>query len=420
MVGRPISLAERRNGRSGTTWAIAGLALTLWSAAAPAADPAPMSALERALVSGTTSLDARLRHERAEQDNALRDADATTLRVRLGYLTDTWRGWDAFGEFEGTFAIGGEDYNSGPPFLDASNGHAGYTTIADPASEEVNRAWLRFRGLADTNLKLGRQRLILDNARFVGNVGWRQNEQTFDALTLENRGLPGLALTYAWIRKQNFILFNGNRMNTHLLNARYRVDERLTVIGYGYWVDFRDDVGPRVPGAPDHRNLGLRASGDWGGVRYAFEYADQDDHGEAPSSVDASYYLADLGTDLGPARLRAVYEVLGGDGTYGFQTPLATNHAFQGFADVFLVTPATGVRDRYVVVGSEFGGFKANAFYHDFEPDDGGGDLGSEVDLVVGRVLTQRLKALVKYADYDADDFGVDTERFWVQAEYAF
>lgn len=374
----------------------------------------------QALADGTAGIDARVRYEAAEQDNALRDADAATFRVRLGYRSGTWRSVDAFGEFEGVFSLGAEDYNSGPPFLESTNHHTAHTTIADPTGEEVNRAWLRFRGVPETTVKLGRQRLILDNARFVGNVGWRQNEQTFDALGIVHDGVPNLTLTYARLRKQNFILFNDNRMNTHLFHAAYTPVSELSVRGYAYLVDFRDDAGPRAPGAPDHKVLGLRASGEIGGVRYALEYADQSDHADAPDSVDADYYLADIAGDIGPLSLRAAYEVLGGDGVHGFQTPLATNHAFQGFADVFLTTPPSGVRDRYVSLSGARAGFRGIAVYHDFRADHGGGKLGDEIDLVLARPLTPRLKALVKYADYDAADFAVDTRRFWVQAEFAF
>lgn len=128
--------------------------------------------LEQALTGGTVSLDLRLRYEHATQDNAAEDADAFTVRPRLGYLTGTWQGLDAFLEYEGVYALGGEaDYNSGPPFLGSTNGNTGFSTIADPTGDQINRAWLRYRGLPATTLKAGRQRIILDNARFIGNVG---------------------------------------------------------------------------------------------------------------------------------------------------------------------------------------------------------------------------------------------------------
>ena len=53
-------------------------------------------------------------------------------------------------------------------------------------SKSSKQVFLGFDGIPDTPLKVGRQRIILDNARFVGNVGFRQLEQTFDAARIEN------------------------------------------------------------------------------------------------------------------------------------------------------------------------------------------------------------------------------------------
>ena len=47
----------------------------------------------------------------------------------------------------------------------------------------------------------------------------------------------------------------------------------------------------------------------------------------------------------GIVTVKAAYESLEGNGARGFSTPLATLHAFQGWADVFLNTPADGVDD---------------------------------------------------------------------------
>ena len=56
--------------------------------------------------------------------------------------------------------------------------------MGDPETTELNQAYLSFRG-GETILSAGRQRLVLDNARFVGEGAWRQNQQTFDALTAQ-------------------------------------------------------------------------------------------------------------------------------------------------------------------------------------------------------------------------------------------
>ena len=45
----------------------------------------------------------------------------------------------------------------------------------------------------------GRQRITLDDHRFIGNVGWRQNEQTFDSVRVTTNLIPDLKLDYSYI-----------------------------------------------------------------------------------------------------------------------------------------------------------------------------------------------------------------------------
>ena len=87
-----------------------------------------------------------------------------------------------------------------------------------------------------------------------------------------------------------------------------------------------------------------------------------------------------------------VYELLGSDnGVAAFQTPLATGHIFNGFADVFLVIPPTGLQDfygelKYKVPAnaggpfSTFGGLLLIAQYHEFRSAVQDLDYGSEFD----------------------------------------
>lgn len=385
------------------------------------ATPAGAGPFTDAITDGRASLHLNLRYEQAEQQGR-EDADALTLRPRMGYRTGAWRDLDAFAEFEGVYAVGGDDgYNSGPPFLAATNGNTGFATIADPVGEQMNRAWLRYQGLPATTLKIGRQRLILDNARFVGNVGWRQNEQTFDAVSLINQSLPDVTLTYTYLWRQNFIFFNDNRMNSHLLNARWQAHPALTLTGFAYFIDFDREAGvPRVPGAPDHRVLGLRATGTLRQLRYQLAYAEQTDHADAPTSVDADYLRLQLSLAGLPITPVLGYERLGGDGTYGFRFPLATNHAFQGWADVILVTPPDGVVDHYLKLTADAGPVRLTAALHEFRADRGSADYGREIDLSATFTVTRQLSLLAKFADYRAEEFAVDTRRLWLQATVAF
>lgn len=46
--------------------------------------------------------------------------------------------------------------------------------VSDPEGVEINRAQLTWTGLPDTEAVLGRQRIVLNNGRFVGNAGWAE------------------------------------------------------------------------------------------------------------------------------------------------------------------------------------------------------------------------------------------------------
>lgn len=382
----------------------------------------PFEGLDAALSGGKVSFSSRLRYEDVSQDNPLKDASVFTVRTRLGYTTAKWNDVNLMVELENTHALGSERYNSGPAVFSQTNGNTAYSTIPDPTGSEVNQYWLGYSGIQDTQIKLGRQRLILDNARFIGNVGWRQNEQTFDGVNIVNKGIPKATINYSYLTRSNFIFFNNFEMSTHLLNLAYDLSENHKLSSYAYLLDFDENVAARR----DTRTIGGRAAGAFPmegfKLLYTLEYAAQDKYKDSPSSVDADYSLAELGLGFSDVTVKAGVETLGGDGTYGFQAPLATAHAFQGWADMFLATPASGVVDSYLNIGGAMPviGGKWLAVYHDFEADQGGASYGSEIDLLYARPITPSLSVLIKYADYRAETFAVDTRRFWVQAEYKF
>ncbi|MED5432308.1 MAG: alginate export family protein, partial [Pseudomonadota bacterium] len=133
-----------------------------------------------ALKSGTPLLNMRLRYEEVDSDAFTEEGQALTLRTRLGYQSGKFYGFDVMGEFEDTHIVGQVD-NYAP-------NQAGYPVIADPEVTELNRAAISYTGsnaLEGFSAIYGRQRIIYDNARFVGNVGWRQDEQTFDGAKVD-------------------------------------------------------------------------------------------------------------------------------------------------------------------------------------------------------------------------------------------
>lgn len=376
---------------------------------------------QEALRGGKPSLAVRLRYEDVQQDNALDDAGALTTRARLGYETGSWHGLSGLLEFEVNEAWGGEAFNSGPG--PNANMKRRFSVIPDPEGEEINQWYLQYAGwLPDTRFRLGRQRLIYDNARFIGNVGWRNNEQTYDAFSVQSGVLPYLDFDYAFLNQTNDIFFRDIEMDTHLVNIGLSApDSPHKLVAYGYFMDFEG------PPFADQQTLGLRGTGSFDlsslKLGYTLEYAAQSDHADAPSTVDADYSLIEIKAANGPLSAWVGRELLGGDGVYAFSTPLATLHAFNGFADQFLKTPLTGLEDRYIGAGYKLPigtGVVVKAIYHDFVSDTGGIDHGDELDAVIAYKPAPRWSLLAKYADYDADMTSVDTRKVWVQLEYGF
>lgn len=418
-----------------------------WMAACALLAAAPMAAtaadsidvLKYALSGGTPSVDVRARYEHVEQDNALNLANAYTVRARLGYTTGKWNDLDLQTEFEGTFPFGPEAYNSG------TNGKTTRATIADPKGTELNQFVLRYTGLAGNVFKLGRQKIILDNQRFVGASGWRQNEVTFDAASLVNTQIPKTTITAAYLARVNTFSYTGQQLNGYLFNAAYAPMQEINVVGYAYLLDY----SATSPGATscaiaataasnfqqsstqrcDTQTYGVRATGtiplDPVKLLYTAEYAHQNHLMDAPGVVSADYMLGEIGALAYGVTTKLGYEVLGGDDTYGFQTPLATLHAFNGWADLFLNTPVKGLRDAYVSAAGDVPvvGVKLLGFYHDFRADSGRDKIGTELDLQAVKPINDNFSVMLKLAQFNSSTNiapFVDTRKIWAQAEYKF
>lgn len=392
-------------------------------AAAFASDPTDF------ITKGNFYGDARYRYEMVDQDGPAPitdDAHASTLRLRTGFKTGTHAGFQGLVEFDLVGNIGADDYN------DSINGKTRYPLIADPATEVLNQLWVSWAGLPQTTAKLGRQAINLDNQRFIGTVGWRQNDQTFDALTVENKSIEKLSLLYGYVGNVNRVFGPDHPLgdydtNTHLAHATYAFQPWLNVTGYGYWMDF--DLAP----ASSSRTFGLRLKGDHefsrGKFFYEAEAAEQEDHGNNPARYDASYYHISPGVAFGGLSLSAGFESLDGDGRNAFQTPLATLHAFNGWADKFLTTPANGLEDAYGKMsykipdaGTWTDNLTFDALYHDYNAANTDADYGTEWNLQIGKVFKTETETYpfkewsvsVKYADYEADDLFTDTQKLWL------
>ncbi|WP_374943787.1 hypothetical protein [Sphingomonas sp.] len=371
-------------------------------------------------------LDARARYECVEQDGLARKADALTLRIRSGVEAKAGP-WSALAEAQGNLAVVDDVY-------DGLHGAATRPLVADPQNIALYRAQLQYRTQA-LAITAGRQRIALDDERFVGAVNFRQNGQTFDAVRTEVMPLKGLKLdaTYAWsVRTIWGIDGRGARQQAvsgdFLLGNASLATPIGALTGFAYLVD--ENEAPVQGYRLSSQTYGVRLAGARGvGVAkltYQLSYARQSDYHRNPNSYAADYYLADAAIDLNGPRLGAGYEVLGADrgvALTSFQTPLGTNSKFQGWADAFLTTPPDGVRDLYASGGygwktlGPLKGVSLQAVYHRFESDRAVRHYGNEIDLLASAKVG-RTTASVRYAEYDADRFATDTHKFWLQLDW--
>lgn len=370
---------------------------------------------------GQFKIDLRYRFEYVDQDDTpgiTQTAKADTLRLRLGYLTPAFYGLTAYAEYEGNQDIFVNDYNS------TENGKTQFPIVADPQENEVNQLWINYAGIPDTSFTVGRQRIIQDNHRFIGNVGWRQLEQTFDSVTLVNQSLPDTTVEAGYIWKVRDIFSRNINMNSPIIRIAYEGLGFGALIAYGYFLDY-DDAGDSRGFLNSTQTYGVRFIGESGltdriKLLYTAEYAHQRDYERNPVDYDADYWLGEAGFDVAGVVFKAGFEQLGSDNGVGFSTPLATLHAFQGWADKFLVTPPDGIRDIYGEISTVLFGVKLVAVYHDFDDDTGRIDYGEEVDLLAVKNFGKHYSVLLKFAKYDADQFATDTEKWWLQASVEF
>ena len=397
-------------------------------AAALIATPPSVGAqtLQQALLDGRVTLDGRYRFEHVDQDGFASRARASTVRTRLGYETRNFEGFFAFVEIENVSAIGNEAYD------DTIEGRTRFPVVADPETTAINRALLTVDRLPATLLRIGRQRIVLDNQRFLGNVNFRQIEQTFDAVMAENRSFNDVVATYVYIANANRVFGDDSPVgdfdsDSHLLNVAYdgwRVGQ-LTLYGYLIEIENAQAFSSRTFGARFAGSHRFRFNRDLG-LAYALEFAHQRDHAGNPADYSDTYVLIEPGLIVGNLFAGIGFERLGGDGVDSVQTPLATLHAFNGVTDRFLVTPAVGLDDRYAKATfviddpAPFDTLTISGAYHDFQSDSGDLDLGSEWSLKATLDLDAHFTLSIEYADFDAGLVSTDTRVTWSALGFRF
>jgi len=390
------------------------------------ARPAGDSGIVAAIKAGKPIIDVRYRFEWKDQAGFADEAYANTIRTRLGYETGEFLHFKALVEFENVASIGDDHFNS------TTNGKSQFPVIADPDATEINRAQVTFTGVEKTPITVGRQAYNLLNQRFAGTVDFRQNQQTLDAARLSSTYIKGLSVDYLYVSRVHRVFGDDNPLgefdsDSHIFAATYDAKSYGKISGYGLLLDF-EEAPALSSGTFGVRYENVLVLDKDAGVKIGVvgEYAHQRDYAANPFNYSEDYFHGEGMLAVEGAGVRIGYEQLGGDGAIGFSTPLATLHKFQGFADVFLTTPANGIEDfygtlQYNLKSGPFGmGYSFFATYHDFKSENGGADLGEEFDAGLAVSLKKNWSAEFKGAVYNGVAGIADRSLIWASLRFQY
>jgi hypothetical protein len=442
---------------------------------------APPETLLDAIMQGKPMTNFRLRYENVDQEayqpapkanEKLDTADAFTLRSLIGWQTAPFHNFSFAAQITDVHEFN-DNFNDRRDNV-SEPGKANYPNIVDPGYTDINQLYVDWTGIKNTKLRLGRQQLNLDNVRFVGDIGFRQNMQVFDGISVLNKSIPDTEIFAAHFDKVRQITTRLRHGNIDMVNAKYRISPTESLVGYGYFIDVANlgqnngnptaasfvtqggnglgasqDSTPTATTDASSKTFGIRLDGahkvsdDWK-VLYTAEYAKQDDYGDGSSQIDAHYFKVGGGAGYGVWSLRIDHEELSSNnGKYAFQTPLGTNHLFQGWADVFLATPRQGMQDTFVTFAGSIQKAKLYAEYHVFHSDKDfetlgstvasrrfGDKYGTEFDASVLYPFTDKITGKIEYANFNESDvYGPtlkgaarkgDKEMFWITGMYTF
>lgn len=405
-----------------------GVTLSSHSTVFGAEEKKEANSVLEALTGGKLLLNLRPRYEYVDQATKPENSKAFTLRSLVGWETKPYYGVGITVQAINVAHLT-DDFNDDPSKAAGSP----YPLVPDPDDTDVNQVYLDYTGLANTRFRLGKQSIKLDNVRFIGNVEFRQVMQVFNGLTVENKSLPNTELYFAHLVRVKNILAQQRQAKIDILRGVYKFTPNDALIGYAY---FQDD--PKLAGAAanvkdlSNRIIGIRADGahpfgDKFKLLYTAEYAQQADYADGDDKIDADYIRVGIGPKWGDWFIRAEFEKLGSNGgNYAFQTPLGTNHLFQGWADHFLTTPKQGIKDIFLTFGGKVGKVTLLGEYHRYKSDTGGINFGDELDFSMAYQFTKQLSAKIEYAGFNEKDIQAgaarksDLTKTWVTLLYNF
>ncbi len=384
--------------------------------------PAYSDPLTQALSEGSYTLQFRPRYEFVQQPG-LDEAQAFTIRTMLALSSHQEYGLTGYVQFINVSSLLNH-YNS------LLNGKTQYSIIPDPEETGVNQFYIEYTGLRGIKARVGRQEIVLNDSRFVGNVNFFQTPQSYDAVSLHYSVDKHIRLFGAYIWRIKNILNQLETSKTFLAQASFVPNTFLHADIFGYW--YGNQSKTLIPGAAacllpgvqacNDQIIGIRVTGNIPltrsyRIQYDGSYAKQLPYDSGSPLVNASYAHGGAGLFWRNLGIHADYMVMGANknGTYGFQTPLATKHLYNGWADIFLTTPKEGLKSLYFTAKAQWMNTKFLARYYSFDSSYHSVHYGHEVDLSAIHRIDSVWLFGAQYADFiSADSLFKNTQAGWV------
>ncbi len=395
--------------------------------------------LKQAMTEGTPSAELRLGYEYSSTNDTTSPANAANVRLRLGYHSASYFDTGVFLQFHGMI-------NINENFRFPGGGKSRRDVIADPDGERLHQGYVEYNGWSTTRLRLGRQEIILDDSRLIGNIGWRQNGQSFDGVSLVNNSISDTTITIGFVNRVNTIFLTHVDLDHLILfNFEYLNQNRHRLAIYSYLLDTEQQTAA----ARDSVTYGIRSSGTFSDfVDYDLTYATQNDYRDGKNR-NGDLFNVYIGGHFDLLSLGIGYSRISGQkgSDRPFDTLFSTAHKFNGWADQFAGTNGGsltgGLEDLYFQVSKEILGTKFLIRYHIFDTvertiigadsatdkdDNHSGRYGDEIDFEVLRKLTDYLTVRIKYSYYnevdgtrnDVSNPTTDKNVFWARLAYNF
>ena len=362
----------------------------------------PAPAVAQQFAGGQAWIELRPRWNHIEESDLPRTARGGTVRAVAGWRSAPIAGLRV--TLEGIHAghWGDDAFNDDPADIPISP----YPLLPDPRHTGVNRAYVEYAH-EGWRARVGRQRVALDNQRWVSDNDFRQVPQLFDGATVEDAGLPGARLTAGYYGRVRSTSGETDDIRLTILNAAWNPAPGHAVGAFAYFHD-QPQTAPFTGFADEsYRVYGMRAEGTaarWAtvDVPYTLELARQRPYAGGDARIDATYWRIGAGIATAQWTVRGDYEVRGSnDGRYGLQVPLTDFYAFNGWTLHWFTAPREGLRDGWITGRWTLGRVTLYAEHHRFRSDHGRLDFGRETDAGVTWEVLPNAVLRLQHARYD-------------------